>query len=90
LDFQYDGFLALRKGDVIKITWAYSVDFSGPRRVSRLINETSQTNYRSKSEGIISNTMSNQLGQPIVGKVVSSEVSGDTTHFITEPANTTD
>ena len=90
LDYQYDGVLALRKGDIIKITWAYPADFKGPRRVSRLVNETAQTSYRSGTEGIISMSMSNHLGEPIIGKVVSSEVSGDATYFITEPTKRTD
>jgi hypothetical protein len=85
LDFRYDGFLALRKGDSIKITWAYSDDFSGPRQVSRLTNETAQVDYKSRTEGIISNNMSHHLAQPIIGTVVSSEVGGDTTYFTIEP-----
>jgi hypothetical protein len=65
MEFQFDGFLAIRKGDVIKVTWAYPPPSDyGPRRVSRITNETAQ------AEGIISDESSYHLADPITGKVV--------------------
>ena len=86
MEFQFDGFLAIRKGDVIKVTWAYPPPSDyGPRRVSRITNETAQAEYRSRTEGIISNESSYHLADPITGKVVSSGTNGSVTLFTIEP-----
>ena len=51
LEFKYEGFLALRKGDVVKITWAFPSEHElHPRDITRIINETAQVVNRSSRE----------------------------------------
>jgi hypothetical protein len=76
LEFKYEGFLALRKDDVVKITWAFPVEHElHPRDITRIINETAQVEYRSPRE----TAASSPLDKPITDKVVSSAVGGSST-----------
>jgi hypothetical protein len=84
LEFQFDGPIALRKGDVVKITSAYPDADFGPREISRLINETAQASYKTQKEGRMSLDMPSELAVSITGKVVSSNINGMVTQFTLE------
>ena len=84
MEFQFDGPIALRKGDVIKITSAYPDSDYGPREISRLINETAQASYKTQKEGRMSLDMPRELANSITGKVVSSDTNGMVTQFTLE------
>jgi hypothetical protein len=81
LEFKYEGFRALRKGDMVKITWAFPGEHElHPRDITRIINETAQVENRSSRE----TAASRPLEEPIIGKVVSSAVDGSSTSFVIE------
>ena len=83
LEFRYEGFLSLRKGDVVKITWAFPIEHELHPSITRIVNETAQVEYRSSKE----TAASSPLDKPITGKVVSSAVGGSSTSFVIEPSS---
>lgn len=76
----FQGPIALRKGEIVKITRAFPASI--PVRVAELENMTSGEHRTSRDAGVFATVLPVQLTEPIVGRVMSSSAGGnDVTYF---------
>lgn len=78
----FDGFLDIRRGEIIKILKA--VPGTSTLRVSMLENISTNKIHKSRIEDLVMANPPHSLPEPIIGKVKSSEVGEYKTKFIIE------